>query len=253
MKKLFFAELIAGFLIVFIGAGTAAIVTSKTLMLTQLSLPIVGLGFFFAVMLVSQTIGHISGGHGNPSITIGHLVAGKLDAKTSIVYIVAQFVGATIGGYLIYLALTASGVFAAGAEGVLGTNIIPEGMLTSAAIFETIITFVFVTIVLFVTDENNENNHRAPFIIGLALAMLVVLAAPITGGSLNAARSFGVAIFERGTALSQYFVFLIFPALGGAIAGATYALLNSDDVKPQEVGLTEEAKSIDNEEELKAA
>lgn len=253
MKKLFFAELLAGFLIVFIGAGTAAIVTSNTFMLAQFGLPLVGLGFFFAVMLVSQTIGHISGGHGNPSITVGHLVAGKLDAKTSLVYIVAQFIGAVIGGYLIFLALTANGTFVSGAEGVLGTNMIPDGMLAQAAIFETLITFVFVTIVLFVTDANNENNHRAPFIIGLALAMLVVLAAPITGGSLNAARSFGVAIFERGTALAQFPIFLIFPTIGGAIAGAVYALVNSDDTKKQEVGLTEEAKIAATDEEIEAA
>lgn len=228
MKKKFFAEILAGFLIVFIGAGTAAIVAKSTLLFV---LPVVGLGFFFAVMLVSQTVGHISGGHGNPSITIGHLVAGKIDMKTAFVYIVAQFIGATIGGLLIYLALTANGAYVPGAEGmqgVLGTNIIPQGMLSNAAIFETIITFVFVTIVLNVTDENNENNHRAPFIIGLALAMLVILANPITGGSLNAARSFGVAIFERGTALAQFPVFLVFPTIGGAIAGAVYALLNNE-------------------------
>lgn len=236
MKKLFFAELLAGFLIVFIGAGTAAIVSSTTMLFT---LPVVGLGFFFAVMLVSQTVGHISGGHGNPSITIGHLVAGKLDGKTAALYIVAQFIGAVIGGYLIFLALTANGAFTAGASGVLGTNIIPEGMATSAAIFETIITFVFVTIILFVTEENNENNHRAPLVIGLALATLVMLASPITGGSLNAARSFGVAIFERGTALSQFPIFLVFPALGGAIAGAVYALLNTDNLKTEKVSETE--------------
>lgn len=231
MKKLFFAELLAGFLIVFIGAGTAAIVSGSTLLFV---LPVTGLGFFFAVMLVSQTVGHISGGHGNPSITIGHLVAGKLDGKTAVLYIVAQFIGAIIGGYLIFLALTANGVFTDGASGVLGTNIIPEGMQTSAAIFETLITFVFVTIILFVTEEKNENNHRAPFIIGLALAMLVILASPITGGSLNAARTFGVAIFEQGTALAQFPIFLIFPTLGGAIAGAVYALLNSDDLTPEQ-------------------
>lgn len=226
MKKLFFAELLAGFLIVFIGAGTAAIVASSTVILV---LPVVALGFFLAVMLVSQTIGHISGGHGNPSITIGHLVAGKLDAKTSLVYIVAQFIGAALGGALIYLALTAGGTFTAGSEGVLGTNIIPENMVTYAAIFETAITFIFVTIVLFVTDSKNPNNTRAPYIIGLALGLLVILAAPITGGSLNAARSFGVAIFERGTALTQLPIFLIFPTIGGALAGAVYALINGSE------------------------
>lgn len=225
MKKLFFAELIAGLLIVLIGAGTAAIISGTT---SALAIPVVGLGFFFAVMLVSQTIGHISGGHGNPSITVGHLVANKLDAKTAGVYICAQFIGAVIGGFLIYLALTANGAFTSSATGVLGTNIIPEGMSGLAAIFETIITFIFVTIVLFVTDENNTNNHRAPFIIGLALAMLVMLASPITGGSLNAARTFGVAIFEQGTALAQFPIFLIFPTLGGAIAGLVYNFVNND-------------------------
>lgn len=225
MKKLFFAELIAGLLIVLIGAGTAAIVAGSTLILV---LPVTGLGFFLAVMLVSQSVGHISGGHGNPSITVGHLVAGKLDVKTACTYILAQFIGAVIGGFLIYLALTASGQFTAGASGVLGTNIIPEGMLAKAGLFETIITFVFVMIILLVTSEDNENNHRAPFIIGLALAMLVMLASPITGGSLNAARSFGVAIFERGTALAQFPIFLIFPTIGGALAGAVYSIVFAD-------------------------
>ncbi len=231
MKKLFFAELIAGLLIVLIGAGTASIVAGTTLILVTL---VVGLGFFLAVMLVSQSVGHISGGHGNPSITIGHLVAGKLDGKTAAIYIVAQFIGAVIGGFLIYLALTAGGQFDPSAAdltaqaGTLGTNIIPEGMLAKAGLFETIITFVFVMIILLVTSEENENNHRAPFIIGLALAMLVMLASPITGGSLNAARSFGVAIFERGTALMQFPIFLIFPTIGGALAGAVYSMIFTD-------------------------
>lgn len=239
MKKLFFAEFIAGLLIVLIGAGTAAIVTSNTILLTMFGLPLVGLGFFMAVMLVSQSVGHISGGHGNPSITVGHFFAGKLSAKDSAVYICAQFIGAIVGGFLIYLALTANGAFVEGSTGVLGTNIIPTGMAFKAAIFETIITFVFVTIVLFVTDENNENNHRAPFIIGLALAMLVMLAAPITGGSLNAARSFGVAIFEQGTALTQYPIFLIFPTIGGIIAGITYKIITSETDTVETIESTE--------------
>lgn len=226
MKKLFFAELIAGLLIVLIGAGTAAIVSGSFLLSKPAA---VAAGFFLAVILVSQTVGHISGGHGNPSITIGHLVSGRFDVKTTITYIVAQFIGAAIGGFLIYIALKAGGAFTDTIEaGTLGTNVIPAGMLAYAGLFEAFITFVFVTIVLMITDENNENSHRAPLVIGIALAMLVILAGPITGGSLNAARSFGVAVFEGGTALAQLPVFLIFPTLGGAIAGAVYKIIIAD-------------------------
>ncbi len=225
MKKLFFAELLAGLLIVLVGAGTAAIIAPTIVLQKTLT---VGLGFFLAVILVSQTVGHISGGHGNPSITIGHLVAGKLDVKTSVIYIVAQFIGAIFGGLIIYLAMHAAGSLEGAEAGVMATNIIPDGMIAFAALFEAFITFIFVTIILFITNENNPNNGRAPIVIAISLAVLVMLASPITGGSLNAARSFGVALFEGGTALSQYFVFLIFPAIGAAIAGAVYSIVIED-------------------------
>lgn len=228
MKKLFMAEFIAGLLIVLIGAGTAAIIAGSTYIF---KLPMVGIGFFMAVMLVSQTVGQISGGHGNTSITIGHLVASKISPKQAGVYIVAQILGAILGGFLIYIAFLASGVITDASQitaGTLGTNIFSAGMGVYAAIFETIITCLFVLIVLLVTDENNENNKRAPLVIGLALAMLVMLSAPITGGSLNAARSLGVAIFERGTALAQVPIFLIFPTIGGALAGCVYSLIMNE-------------------------
>lgn len=224
MLKKFFAELIAGFIIVFVGAGIAAIVSPTII---TISLLVVGLGFFLAVILVSYTVGEISGGHGNPSITVGMMIAGKLSVVDGIVYIVGQLIGSLIGGFLIYLAISSTSTEIS--EGILGTNIIASGQLMQAGLFEAIMTCMFIIIILAVTDEKNSKNKMAPVVIGLTLATFVMLSSPITGGSLNATRSLGVAVFEGGTALSQLPIFLAFPTIGGAIGGAIYSIVRDSD------------------------
>lgn len=220
MFKNFFAELVASFIIVFVGVGTAAIVAPTII---TISLLVVGLGFFLAVLLVSYTVGPITGGHGNPSITVANMVVGRLSVIDGLVYICGQVIGALTGGFVIYLAIGSSADEIT--TGMLGANVIATGQLMQAGLFEAIITCVFILVILLVTDEDSNYKSLAPVVIGLTLGAFVMLSDPITGGSLNATRSLGVAVFEGGKALTQLPIFLVFPTIGGAIGGAVYGII----------------------------
>lgn len=209
--KRYLSEAIGAAIIVLVGVGVATLYPGPSNI-------IIGLGFFFAVVLLAYSIGPISGGHANPSVTIGHFFAGKLDGKDTVFYIIAQFIGATIAGLAIYLA---RGGFVL--DG-MGSNAL-QGDLTAiqGGLFELFITFIFVTIILNVTSHP-QYEKSAGVIIGLALGVLVMIALPVTGGSLNAARSFGVAIFAGGSFLTQLWIFLVFPTIGGILAGLFFKL-----------------------------
>jgi len=225
MKK-YFAEFIGTFSLVLFGCGAAA-VAGKTIPIAVADAPDgigllgIALAFGFAVVVMCYAIGPISGCHINPAITIAMLVAKKISAKDSFGYIIAQFAGATLAACALYFIRSNSPGFAM-REWALASNGWGPGYLggystVAAFITETILTFLFL-FVIFATTSKLGNSNMAGLAIGLTLVLIHLLAIPITGTSVNPARSFGPAILAGGKALGQLWLFIVAPILGGILA-----------------------------------
>jgi aquaporin Z len=226
MKK-YFAELIGTFSLVLFGCG-AAVVSGKTIPDTVLAGAPAGIGvlgialaFGLAVVVMCYAIGPISGCHINPAITIAMLVAGKISAKDSVGYIIAQFAGAVLGAAVLY-AFQKGGPHFTMDEWALGSNGWGPGYLgsystTSAFLTEAVLTFLFLFVIFGATSKQG-NSHMAGLAIGLTLVLIHLVAIPITGTSVNPARSFGPAIFAGGKALQQLWLFIVAPILGAVAA-----------------------------------
>ncbi len=181
----------------------------------------VALAFGLSVLTAAYAVGHISGGHFNPAVTIGLVAGGRFDAKEAIPYIIAQLVGATVGAGIIYLIATGkpdfsmAGGFAANGYGEHS----PGGYsLQSAFITEAVLTFFFLFIIIGSTDARAPAGF-APIAIGLALTLIHLISIPITNTSVNPARSTSQAIFEGGWSLDQLWLFWVAPILGAVVAG----------------------------------
>jgi len=214
MKK-YLAELIGTFVLVFIGCGSAVIAGSHVGFL--------GISFAFglAVLTMVYAIGPISGCHINPAITIAMLVAGKISAKDSVGYIVSQIIGAVLGA-LVLLAI---------ASGLMGYSIATSGLgqngyalhspggysLMACFIAEIVLTAIFL-IVIFGSTHSKANSKFAGLSIGLSLTMIHIVGIPITGTSVNPARSLGPALVVGGDALAQVWLFIVAPIIGGIIS-----------------------------------
>ncbi len=226
MKK-YFAEAIGTFSLVLFGCG-AAVVSGKTIPDTVLAGAPAGIGvlgialaFGLAVVVMCYAIGPISGCHINPAITISMLVAGKISVKDTVGYVIAQFAGATLGAAVLY-AFQKGGPHFTMDEWALGSNGWGPGYLgsystTSAFLTESVLTFLFL-FVIFGTTSKSGSSANTGLAIGLTLVLIHLVAIPITGTSVNPARSFGPAVFAGGKALQQLWLFLIAPVIGGIAA-----------------------------------
>lgn len=237
MKK-YLAELIGTFCLVLFGCG-AADVAGKTLPASIMSDAPLGLGllgislaFGLAVVVMAYAIGPISGCHINPAISISMLVAGKLSLGDTIGYIIAQVGGAILGAAALYSIQSGLPGFELG-EWALGSNGWGAGYLgaysTSAAFTtEALMTFIFLFVIFAVTSKNG-NPTMAGLAIGLTLVLIHMVAIPVTGTSVNPARSIGPAVFAGGKALSQLWLFIVAPTLGGIVAALVWRGLFSKD------------------------
>jgi aquaporin Z len=185
----------------------------------------IALPFGLTVVVMAYAIGPISGCHINPAITISMLVAGKISGKDSVSYIIAQLIGATLGSAVLYAILRGSPGFELGEYG-LGANGWGPGYLgnyttVSAFLTEAIMTFLFL-FVIFATTSKLGNSNMAGLAIGLTLVLIHLLSIHITGTSVNPARSFGPAIFAGGKALSQLWLFIVAPLVGGIISALVW-------------------------------
>ena len=220
MKKLF-AELIGTFSLVLFGCGAAVVSGIATTGPSGIGLLGISFAFGLAVVAMAYTIGGITGCHINPAITIAMLVAGKIKSGEAFSYIIGQLIGATLAAGVLYLIQKGLPDFKMG-EWALGANGWGEGYLggyntTSAFIAETVLTFLFL-FVIFGTTSKWGNSTMAGLAIGLTLVLIHLVAIPITGTSVNPARSFGPAIFAQGKALTQLWLFFAAPITGAVIA-----------------------------------
>lgn len=229
MSRRLFAEFFGTFWLVFGGCGAAVIAAA----FPELGIGFVGvaLAFGLTVLTMVYAVGGISGGHFNPAVSVGLLVAGRFEARELVPYVVAQLIGAVAAGAVLYLVVsgradfTSVGGFASNGYGAAS----PGGYsMTSALVIEVLLTFFFLLIILGSTS-NRVPAGFAPIAIGLALTLIHLISIPVTNTSVNPARSTGVALFAEGPALAQLWLFWVAPIVGAALAGIVYnALLNDD-------------------------
>jgi len=220
MKK-YLAELIGTFSLVLFGCGAAAISGDSQVGLGGAGLLGVSMAFGFAVVAMAYAIGGISGCHINPAVTVGVLVAGRISTKDAGGYIVSQLIGAALGAGVLYLINSGRPGWVMPEWGI-GSNGWGEGYLgnytiTSAFVGEVVFTCLFLFVILAVTSKYG-NSTMAGLAIGVTLMLIHLVLIPITGTSVNPARSFGPALFAGGKALSQLWLFFAAPILGAILA-----------------------------------
>ncbi|MDQ2065453.1 MIP family channel protein [Xinfangfangia sp. CPCC 101601] len=219
MKK-FIAETMGTAILVLFGCGAAVIAGADGT--TGIGLAGISLAFGLAIVAAAYGLGAISGAHLNPAVSLGALMAGRMPAAEFVSYVIAQILGAVIGALLLYLIASGSAGWTGGlGQNGYGAGYMGEYSLTSALVFEFVMTFIFVTVILGATQPGAATAF-AGLAIGLTLAAIHLVGIKVTGVSVNPARSIGPALFAGGAALSQLWVFIAAPLLGGALAGIVH-------------------------------
>lgn len=185
----------------------------------------VAFAFGLAVVAMAYTIGGISGCHINPAITFGVYLSGRMSGKDAGMYILFQIIGAILGSAVLF-ALVSTGTHAGPTN--TGANSFADGNMLQAFIAETVFTFIFVLVVLGVTSKKG-NASLAGLAIGLALVLIHIVCIPITGTSVNPARSIGPALFQGGAALSQLWLFIVAPMVGATISAYVWKYIGEKD------------------------
>ena len=224
MKK-YFAELVGTFVLTLLGCGSAV---SLNCGIDTASVVGTALAFGLAVVAMAYTIGGISGCPINPAITLGCLISGRISGKDACGYMVFQVIGAILASCVLYLLVSTSPELALGTK--TGANAC-AGTVTNGLIAEIVLTCLFVLVVLGTTDAKKGAGNFAGLAIGLSLVLIHLVGIHYTGTSVNPARSIGPALFEGGKALSQLWVFIVGPFVGGALAAFIWKLIGSDDEK----------------------
>jgi len=210
------------------GCGSAVIAAA----FPNVGIGLLGVSFAFGltVLTMAYAIGHISGCHLNPAVSVGLMVGGRFRGGDLLPYMVAQVAGAVAGAAILYL--IASGKAGFDLSGGFASNGYadhsPGGYsMTAALVAEFVMTFFFLMIILGATDERAPSGF-APIAIGLGLTLIHLISIPVTNTSVNPARSTGPALFVGGWALSQLWLFWVAPLLGGAAAGVVYRMVSGD-------------------------
>lgn len=220
MKK-YVCEFIGTAVLVLFGCGSAAIAGG---VLGTLG---IALAFGLSVVAMYYVIGNISGCHVNPAVSLAMLINKKMDAKDFICYVIAQILGAIAGIAILYTIMINSGleidVQGLGANGFDTASSVNLSMI-GAIITEVVLTFVFIFTVLGATSDEKKSSVTG-IVIGLALALVHIVGIPLTGTSVNPARSLAPALFLGGEALEQVWVFIVAPLVGAALAAVAYKFL----------------------------
>lgn len=210
--KKYIAEFIGTLVLVLFACGTAAAVGCSTVD-PNVAYLLTALAFGLVIVAMAYSIGNVSGCHINPAVSIAMLVSGKMSVKDFVGYVVAQCAGAVAGAALL-------GYFL-GFDCGFGANGLYNGDVIKSLAVEVVLTFVFVLAILGVTSKV-ENSKVAGIVIGLTLTLVHIFGIHFTGTSVNPARSLGPAIFAGGEALSNVWVFIVAPLVGGVLAALVY-------------------------------
>lgn len=214
MKKII-AEAIGTMVLVLMGCGAAVLNGGATSVAAVLT---IAFAFGLSVVAMAYTIGDISGCHINPAITLGVWMSGRMPGKEAAGYMISQVIGAIAGSAILYAITSRMGITGTGANGY------GEGMLIPALIAEVVFTFIFVLVVLGSTSRRTKTAQFAGLAIGLTLVLVHIVCIPVTGTSVNPARSIGPALFAGLDSLIQLWVFIVAPFAGAALAALVWKI-----------------------------
>ncbi|MEZ8745314.1 aquaporin Z [Vibrio sp. 10N.261.49.A5] len=226
----YIAEMFGTFWLVLGGCGSA--VLAAAFPDVGIGLLGVSLAFGLTVLTMAFAIGHISGCHLNPAVTIGLWSGGRFDAKDVAPYIIAQVIGGIIAGGVLFVIASGQAGFDAAASGFASNGYgehSPGGYsLTAALVCEVVMTMVFLFVIMGATDSKAPAGF-APIAIGLCLTLIHLISIPVTNTSVNPARSTGVAVFVGDWAVSQLWLFWIAPIIGAVIGAMIYKAVKGSD------------------------
>jgi aquaporin Z len=224
MKNKLLAEFFGTFWLVLGGCGSA-LLSGRV---SNLGIGILGIALAFGLTVVTMAyaVGHVSGAHFNPAVSLGLWVAGRFPARELVPYVVTQVVGGIVAGGVLYVIVSGKAGYdvATFASNGYGTHS-PDGYsLLACAVSEVVMTAMFLVVILGATDRRAPAGF-APLAIGLALTLIHLISIPVTGTSVNPARSTGVAVYADAWALSQLWLFWVAPLVGGALGALVYRLI----------------------------
>ena len=229
MIKKLSAEFIGTFWLVLGGCGSAVISSA----FPELGIGFLGvsLAFGLTVLTMAFAIGHISGAHLNPAVSVGLWIGKRFPGKEVLPYIVVQVLGGIFAGGVLYIIASGQAGFSL-ADGFASNGYAehsPGGYsLLSGAVTEVVLTMMFILVIMGATDKRAPQGF-APIAIGLALTLIHLISIPVTNTSVNPARSTGVAIYAGGWAIAQLWLFWVAPIIGGVLGGLVYSLLYGND------------------------
>lgn len=219
MRK-YLAELLGTFVLVFMGCGSAIVLGANS--------PgghlAVALAFGLAIVALAYTIGPITGCHVNPAVSLAMFMRKQLDAKSLVAYVLSQVIGAVAAAGLWKWLTVGLGI--SDQTAALGSNAVASaGGVLGALVIEVVLTFIFLFAILGATSDRS-NGSVAGLVIGLTLSFVHIVGIPLTGTSVNPARSIGPALFAGGSALTDLWVFIVGPLVGAVLAVLVYNFLN---------------------------
>ncbi|WP_170449659.1 aquaporin Z [Ruegeria arenilitoris] len=229
MRAKLMAEFFGTFWLVLGGCGSAVLAAG----VADVGIGWLGVSFAFGltVLTMAFAVGHISGGHFNPAVSLGLMIGGRFPSKDLLPYWAAQVLGAILAAAVLYVIVSGApgfegvGSFASNGYGEAS----PEGYsMMSALVIEIVLTAFFLIIILGATSEKAPAGF-APIAIGLGLTLIHLISIPVTNTSVNPARSTGVALFADGPALAQLWLFWVAPLVGGALGAAIWKMMASDE------------------------
>jgi aquaporin Z len=223
------AEFVGTFWLVLGGCGSAVLAAA----FPQVGIGLLGvsLAFGLTVLTMAYAVGHVSGGHFNPAVSLGLLVGGRFSAKEFLPYVVAQVAGAIVAAAVLYFIASGKPGFDLAASGLAangyGDHSPGKYSLGAGFVSEVVMTFMFLIVILGVTDARAPKGF-APLAIGLALTLIHLISIPVTNTSVNPARSTGPALIVGGWALQQLWLFWVTPLIGAALAGVAYRMIANE-------------------------
>jgi aquaporin Z len=224
------AEFLGTFWLVFGGCGSAVLAAA----FPKVGIGLLGVSFAFGltVLTMAYAIGHISGCHLNPAVSLGLVLGGRFEAKDLGPYIIAQVLGGVAGAAVLYVIASGKAGFVLGGFAANGFGAHSPGKygMVSALVAEIVLTFMFLMIILGATDRRAPAGF-APIAIGLGLTLIHLIGIPVTNLSVNPARSTGPAVFVQGWALTQLWLFWVAPLVGAALAGLVYKVVFAEDAE----------------------